>query len=307
MTDNVPVFLVSTGLFVIAAAIHSLDFWQGATFAALLAAVLGLWFAPRFWWCGLIVATLCGYRADVLQGLAVIWIALAWLVCTWHADAPLTFGMRRVATTASVLVFTLLLGTHALPGFHNPLVIDRLRFTPDAEPYSLYLNFDKTLAGLLLLRVCYREWSGLTGLRRHMSGASALIAVNVAVLIAASYLLGYVIFEPKWTTLFWLWAVVNLFSTCLSEEAFFRGFVQRELQLQLQHVRYGHWIALAISAVLFGLAHIAGGWRYVLLSTLAGVGYGVVYRRTQRIECAMVAHFALNATHFLLFTYPRLG
>ncbi len=29
-----------------------------------------------------------------------------------------------------------------------------------------------------------------------------------------------------------------------------------------------------------------------------------VYHRTKSIEMAMLAHFALNATHFLLFTYP---
>jgi hypothetical protein len=41
--------------------------------------------------------------------------------------------------------------------------------------------------------------------------------------------MGFTAFAPKWTALFWLWAVVNLFFTCLSEEAFFRGFVQAEL------------------------------------------------------------------------------
>ena len=44
-----------------------------------------------------------------------------------------------------------------------------------------------------------------------------------------------------------------------------------------------------------------------LAATLAGVGYGVAYQRTRRIEAAMVVHFALNAVHLLLFTYPALA
>jgi membrane protease YdiL (CAAX protease family) len=58
--------------------------------------------------------------------------------------------------------------------------------------------------------------------------------------------------------------------------------------------------------VLFGVAHFGGGWSYVALATAAGLGYGLIYHRTKSIEMAMLAHFGLNATHFLLFTYPRV-
>jgi membrane protease YdiL (CAAX protease family) len=197
---------------------------------------------------------------------------------------------------------------HLLPGFNNPIALSNVVLTADAEAYTLYLNFDKTLAGLLLLGVCYPGWSNRGGLQGAMtSRVVGLIGAIVLGSICMSYVLGYVRFEPKWTSLFWLWAAVNLLSTCLSEEAFFRGFVQRELQSALRFVRHGHVIALLISATLFGMAHFAGGWRYVLLATLAGAGYGYVYQRTQRIEWAMLTHFALNTTHFLLFTYPRLA
>jgi membrane protease YdiL (CAAX protease family) len=70
-------------------------------------------------------------------------------------------------------------------------------------------------------------------------------------------------------------------------------------------VRYGSGVAVAASAVLFGLAHFAGGASYIVLATAAGLGYAIVYQRTQSIEMSMLAHFALNTTHFLLFTYPR--
>ena len=39
----------------------------------------------------------------------------------------------------------------------------------------------------------------------------------------------------------------------------------------------GKWISLLIASGLFGLAHIAGGWDYVIISTIAGIDYGLIY------------------------------
>ena len=48
----------------------------------------------------------------------------------------------------------------------------------------------------------------------------------------------------------------------------------------------------------------AGGWQYATLAIVAGAGYGTVFYRSQSVEGSILAHFALNAVHFLLFTYP---
>ena len=130
-------------------------------------------------------------------------------------------------------------------------------------------------------------------------------AANLAVVALGALALGYLNWQPKWTPLFWIWAPVNLFFTCLSEEAFFRGFIQRELTSALHGVRFGSWLAIVVSALLFGLAHFAGGVSYMVLAGAAGLGYAIVYHRSQSIEMSMLAHFGLNAAHFLLFTYPR--
>jgi membrane protease YdiL (CAAX protease family) len=66
-------------------------------------------------------------------------------------------------------------------------------------------------------------------------------------------------------------------------------------------------LAIVASALLFGLAHLGGGWKFALAATLAGVGYGIAYHRTQRVEAAMAVHFGLNALHFLFFTYPAVA
>jgi membrane protease YdiL (CAAX protease family) len=174
-------------------------------------------------------------------------------------------------------------------------------------PYSLSLGFPKVAAGILMFAVVVQErvrsWRELGWALGRAAPVFAAAAVVIMVLTLA---LGYVRFDPKWTPLFFLWAPANLFFTCLSEETFFRGFLLRELAQLGSHRRRAAGVALAVSSVLFGLVHLPGGWTYALAAMLAGAGYGWAYLRTQRVEAGMAVHFALNATHFLLFTYPAV-
>ena len=149
-----------------------------------------------------------------------------------------------------------------------------------------------------------RSWHELGTVLARAAPIFLLMAFVVMLLTLA---LGYVRFEPRWTPLFWVWAPINLFFTCLSEEAFFRGFVQRELARLGANRARAALIALLVASSLFGMAHLAGGWKYALAATLAGIGYGYAYQRTRSLEASMAVHFALNATHFLLFTYPALA
>lgn len=277
-----------------------------ATYLALLVSIVALWFGRKIWLGALIIAVALGYASGVLFGLAAVWIALFGALCFAFVRAKsLQSGWKQRVliglSTLGLLVVALLLGMHSLPGFRNFLTLDHIVLSPGAEPYTLYLNFDKTVVGILLLGVCY---AGL--LRSSTNWGSALrralpfIVINTVVLALLAMALGYLFWQPKWTPLFWIWAASNLLLTCLSEEALFRGFIQRELTPAC-----GAGIAIAVSAALFGIAHIGGGLSYVALATAAGAGYGYIYHRTQSIEMSMLAHFALNATHFLLFTYPR--
>lgn len=274
--------------------------------AALIATVVCLWLRPVWLWVvPMTVAYGAAFSSGVMTGPAGIWfVFLALMLWTYRRT---TIRWVRVYTAVVIAVDVLLLAVHALPGFDNPLVIRESVLSPGAIPYRQYVNFDKTLAGVFVLA------SGVPLLRSRDQGLTALrgtlpmaVATLVAVL-AASIAVGYVRFDPRWTPAFWIWAPINLFTTCVSEEAFFRGFLQRELGLALGSRPRASAIAVATSAVLFGLAHAAGGWRYVLVATLAGAGYAMAFQRTGSIEAAILTHFAVNATHFLLFTYPALG
>ncbi len=92
----------------------------------------------------------------------------------------------------------------------------------------------------------------------------------------------------------------------LVEEALFRGYIQGGLSQRFKHLSYGDNLALLLTSLLFGLVHAGAGWQWVLLSGLAGVGYGLAYR-FGGLGAAIATHFLLNLLHFALFTYPMLA
>jgi len=75
----------------------------------------------------------------------------------------------------------------------------------------------------------------------------------------------------------------------------------------LQKYKYGNILSLITVSILFGLAHFAGGFKYVILSTIASIIYGYAYQKTQRIEASILCHFGVNTFHFIFLTYPALA
>jgi membrane protease YdiL (CAAX protease family) len=67
------------------------------------------------------------------------------------------------------------------------------------------------------------------------------------------------------------------------------------------------FFSLLMTYVLFGLAHFSGGLEYAFVAGLAGIGYGVAYWTTGRLEASIITHFLLNLIHLVFFTYPMLA
>lgn len=181
-----------------------------------------------------------------------------------------------------------------------------MKFSPDAAPFTQYANFDKAAAGLILLALLtsrsrtLREWQGM--LRRTLPVATATIIIAIAASVAAGYVRPD--FKLSWYTPVFL--LTNLLFVCIAEEAFFRGLIQERLGRSLSGIPFGAAIAVSCSALLFGVAHLAGGAIYAGIAALAGFGYAWSYAITKRIEAPILVHFGLNAVHFIGFTYPRI-
>ncbi|MGE3320002.1 MAG: lysostaphin resistance A-like protein [Candidatus Berkiella sp.] len=193
-----------------------------------------------------------------------------------------------------------------MPGVHNWRLIENLALSKDTLPYNMTFNLDKSLIGLFF--VWFSVYSLANGGAWKSTLQKGLISgiAAIAVLMPLAFYLGYVKFDLKITSFFFLWAIHNLFFVCFAEEALFRGMIQRFIQFRLQNVRYGKWVAIAIAAMLFGAAHYPGGWRYILLASVAGLFYGYAFMKTEKIEAGILSHFMVNAVHFVFFSYPAL-
>jgi membrane protease YdiL (CAAX protease family) len=278
-------------------------------FLLLLAAVLGLWIHRMAWMSALAAAVLVGYFTGALQGAAAIWIGMAGLLALSYARAKASRGAAaQLATGASFFAFALVMGLELLPGMARIVVIDPVVLSDGALPYSLALGFPKVVGGIFILGLIHESrissWRELGNVLRK---TMPVFAITIAAVLACALALGYVRFDARWTPMFFAWALANLFFTCLSEEAFFRGFLQHELSRVGSNRESSRVIAWLFAAGLFGLVHLGGGWKFAVAATIAGLGYGWSYHRTQRVEAAMAVHFGLNASHFLLFTYPALA
>lgn len=270
--------------------------------------------APWPWLATLIMAVTAGLVNGQLTVAALAPIgamtALAWM--TMDTDGR---PRREIAFLLLMLVLGLALSLHLLPGFVNP---SYLVSASDDRPGTLkYLNFDKGAAGMLMLAVlAARQRRIRLGSAIAMSRLAAqsgtpgwALPAVVAATLAGPWLIAVAagVGQPtlRWPDNAGLFLSANLFLTCVAEEAAFRGVVQgllaRRFGTDLRGAR--GWLPVVVAALLFGAAHAAGGAAYVGLATLAGLGYGLVYALTRRIEAAILLHFALNA---LVFTTLNL-
>jgi membrane protease YdiL (CAAX protease family) len=86
----------------------------------------------------------------------------------------------------------------------------------------------------------------------------------------------------------------TLFFVALPEELFFRG-----LMLNMLERRIGTNRALAITSLLFGLAHFNKraayfNWRYVILAAIAGVFYGRAWLARRRLLASSITHATVD-------------
>lgn len=282
-----------------------------AAFAALSVGAAGLWIEraspsrpliPR-WAMAASLSVVLGAAGGLVdhRGLIAVMVMAAAAIASHRSRQPLL----KLAAGLATLGIAAGLFLHLVPGFANPRVLSGVLLTSDAVPYAKYLNFDKGLAGLILLGLYVPDRVQRDDGWRHVKMLPLHVLTLAAVVMVVAWASGSVRWAPKippWWAL-WTWSMIVL--TALPEEAAFRGVIQSAI---------ARWrgddadrVAILVAGVAFGLAHAAGGPIYVLVSGLAGIGYGWIYAETRSIGSAIVAHTAVNAVHLALFTYPALA
>lgn len=283
-----------------------------AAFVLLALAICATWINPVSTgrgrvapWLLLIAAIAVGALTGLLEWPAVVALfALKYSAYrAWHRDAS---RAQQWAFGIATALLTLALALHKLPGFNNPLLLANTVLTPDAAPFTQYANFDKGAAGAILLACLCRRAGSREAWRKTWRVSLSIGLVTIVMVIGAALMLGHIRFAPKLIAYAPVFLLVNFFFTCVAEEAFFRGFVQERLMRAMAGKPHGAYLAMAISALLFGLAHAGGGAVMAILATLAGLGYAAAYTKAGTIEAPVMVHFALNAVHFIGFSYPYL-
>jgi len=123
-----------------------------------------------------------------------------------------------------------------------------------------------------------------TGLRELIFYAP--IAVSLGLVLGFLHWHAYLP-RPGSAVLAWIFTFVLI---ATPEEIYFRGWMQNLLER-----RVGSLCSLWITAAVFGLSHfnkraIHFNWRYVLLSTLAGIFYGRAWQHRHRIAASAITH-----------------
>ncbi|WP_420585248.1 CPBP family intramembrane glutamic endopeptidase [Ruegeria sp.] len=205
-------------------------------------------------------------------------------------------GAAALAGHAVLILWSLALGAHLITGFYNLLVLDQVQAGPNSAAFSMHLNLDKPLVlfAVLLAWPSMIQNARPTRIVPLLAGLAilpALFGVGVATGAVRPE-----ITLPHWWLIF---VLSNLFLTCLTEEAFFRGYLQSALTSKI-----GVALGVVAASLLFGLAHAAGGPALVIFASILGAACGLGYYATGRLWVPVLVHFGFNALHLALFTYP---
>ncbi|MFT5755849.1 MAG: membrane protease YdiL (CAAX protease family) [Alteromonadaceae bacterium] len=262
---------------------------------------------PKLWPFGLVCTLISGffYNAIDLIGLGVISLLL---VMSFYASKSSNNLCKQIVKSifgVLVIVGCIALAAHLLPGFNNLQVLGNVEKSINSMAFTLYLNFDKPMILFILLMLfptLLISKKPITIFKAHNSlRLSALVVFMFILTFSLAILLSLIKYDPQLPSWWWLFAFNNLLLTCIIEEVFFRGFIQQKLTRLINPL-----MGLILTSLLFGIAHFSGGFNYVLVATLAGFLYGLVYLNTGKIWYAILIHFCLNMVHLALFTYPLL-
>ena len=183
-------------------------------------------------------------------GLVIIYMIFLLLYLTFRLKNKPTFGFIIFFITAIILFLNY---NHILPGFHNFNVINKIRISKDAIPFSLYLNYSSLIITypIILFSKKIKLIRNQHELYESVISGIKYGLIAIAILLPLSWLLQFVKFDFKVSHYTLIFIFVNLIFTCIPEEIFWRGFIQTRLQKYTNPI-----IAILISSVIFASIHV---------------------------------------------------
>lgn len=207
---------------------------------------------------------------------------------------PLGFMVLGIVTSVAQI------GTEVWPG-HNTNITNLLSvFISVAAVSFAYYGFVR-----LVERRNVAELS-VSGAIKELASGAALGAALFSITIGILWLSGYyhVTGTRVWTSII-PWLVLAI-SSGVIEELLIRGILFRIMEKSL-----GTWLALIISAVIFGLLHLANPnatlWGAIAIAMEAGILLAAAFVFTRRLWFPIGIHFAWNFTQGAIFSVAVSG
>ena len=206
-------------------------------------------------------------------------------------------------------IFTGLFGQLILPGLLVAPLLAPLAKPPSAHQTAV-LFLASSFMGFAVLVIAHQMLRPRWQLSRSISRAISPAAIGAAAIIPLVVALNLLVqeggamfhlqspaghellnaFNDETSSRIDRWCVVlsAVIGAPLFEELLFRGY----LQTALRRLTGGPWIAIILTAALFGLAHLSA-WMFAPLFLLA-IGLGYVYERTANLYATMLIHASFN-------------
>ena len=278
------------------------------TFVALILAFISLWIHKKPWLWGsfLAISFIFAFLGKLID--FKVFVALGFLCGAHVVLTGKIKGVPRLVTILVAFLISIALLGHFFPGFHNWKLGTDIQISSNAYPYSLFLNFDKPFIGFFPLALTIPLIHSRMHARSVALKTIALTALGVMILMVLALYLHLIDIDLKFPHISVIWLVVNLFFVTIPEEAFFRGFLQREINEYI-NAKWGGPVSVITVSLLFALLHFTfvHDFAFLSLTFIASLIYGSVYHMTRSIESSIFCHYLFNVIHFFCFTYPALS
>ncbi len=256
-----------------------------------------------------ILALASALIAGVINFLSFsIIILFGFLVYSFYQKkSPLPYKIFIYFGITAIAIFSF---SHQLPNIDNIELLTNIKLSKNSSNFDLWLNFDKPLIACYLLFFAYNPPRNFSDYKNIFSQTIKLFVPLLIILLALGTFDNFLVFDPKFPNfeITFLWLIKMIFLTIFAEEFFFRFFIQNSVILLFKNSKYfsknSEIIGLIFTSIIFGLTHFGQGFVFILLATICGFFYGLIFIRTRYIEASILLHFLINFTHFIFFSYP---
>lgn len=208
----------------------------------------------------------------------------------------------------AAIVLGIGIGLYRPAGFNYPLIFSVSQLHEGGLPMDLYLNIGKALAGYCIIFFLFSSARRNPGYITSIPRQLLLVMVLALLVLGVAVVLLNLQVHIKELNYILAFGVVNLFATCVAEEAFMRLLLQEQLKTffarKIVNKFLQECLPLLMATIIFVLTHMVHGFEAVLVFALAGFTYGLIYTLTRNFFAAIAVHFLVNIIHFSFLTYP---